>query len=178
MWRDKEVSNPYVAEIDFAYRARRDIEIKSFTHDEPFCIEVGAPIIDLLETIFDPKTAPSPKVEAVGESLRIGPDLLRKGQAITFVVLTDGPVVELSDVNPLANVDAQPEAPYQMRRRVNEAWYQAQGGILKKIVTWAIVLFVVFYIATEPDGAGALVKHVSNGLHDAATSLATFVNRI
>ena len=132
----------------------------------------------MLETIFDPKTAPSPKVEAVGESLRIGPDLLRKGQAITFVVLTDGPVVELSDVNPLANVDAQPEAPYQMRRRVNEAWYQAQGGILKKIVTWAIVLFVVFYIATEPDGAGALVKHVSNGLHDAATSLATFVNRI
>jgi hypothetical protein len=50
--------------------------------------------------------------------------------------------------------------------------------MLKKIITWAIVLFIIFYVATEPNGAGNLVHHAYNGLHDAANSLATFVNSL
>jgi len=50
--------------------------------------------------------------------------------------------------------------------------------MLKKIITWAIVLFIIFYVATEPTGAGNLVHHAYNGVHDAASSLATFVNSL
>jgi hypothetical protein len=50
--------------------------------------------------------------------------------------------------------------------------------MLRKIITWAIVLFVLFYLATEPTGAAGVVHHAYNGLHDAATSLATFVNSL
>jgi hypothetical protein len=50
--------------------------------------------------------------------------------------------------------------------------------MLKKIIGWAIVLFIVFYIATQPAGAAGLVHHGYNGLHSAANSLARFVNSL
>ncbi len=50
--------------------------------------------------------------------------------------------------------------------------------MLKKVITWAIVIFIVFYLATQPTGAANVVHHAYNGLHSAATSLATFVNHL
>ena len=41
--------------------------------------------------------------------------------------------------------------------------------MLKKIITWAIVIFIIFYIATEPSGAAGIVHSIYNGLHSAAT---------
>lgn len=50
--------------------------------------------------------------------------------------------------------------------------------MLRRIITWAIVLFIIFYIATQPAGAAGIVHHAYNGLHDAASSMATFVNSL
>jgi hypothetical protein len=50
--------------------------------------------------------------------------------------------------------------------------------MLKKIITWAVVLFVVFYIATEPSGAAGFVHDAFNDLHSAANSMARFVNSL
>jgi hypothetical protein len=50
--------------------------------------------------------------------------------------------------------------------------------MLGKIIRWAIVLFIVFYIATEPAGAAGFVHHFYNGLHEAANSMARFVNSL
>jgi hypothetical protein len=50
--------------------------------------------------------------------------------------------------------------------------------MLKKILTWAVALFAIFYIATQPGAAAVAVHHAYNGLHEAATSLATFVNAL
>jgi hypothetical protein len=50
--------------------------------------------------------------------------------------------------------------------------------MLGKIIRWAIVLFIIFYIATEPAGAAGFVHSAYNGLHDAATSMARFVNSL
>jgi hypothetical protein len=49
---------------------------------------------------------------------------------------------------------------------------------LKKILTWALVLFVVYYLATQPVGAAHVLHHAYNGLHQAGTSLSTFVNSL
>jgi hypothetical protein len=43
--------------------------------------------------------------------------------------------------------------------------------MLRKIITWAIVIFIIFYVATQPSGAAAIVHHIYNGL-------ATFVNSL
>jgi hypothetical protein len=50
--------------------------------------------------------------------------------------------------------------------------------MLKKVITWAIVLFIVYYLATQPHGAANFVHHVYNGLHSAANSMSTFVNTL
>lgn len=50
--------------------------------------------------------------------------------------------------------------------------------MLKKILTWAIVLFIVFYLATQPVGAANAVHHAFDGLKHAGNSLATFFNAL
>jgi hypothetical protein len=56
----------------------------------------------------------------------------------------------------------------------------APGGVqmLGKIIRWALLLFIVFYLITEPTGAAGLVHGAIDGLHSVATSLATFVNSL
>jgi hypothetical protein len=56
----------------------------------------------------------------------------------------------------------------------------ALGGVqvLGKIVRWGLLIFVVFYVVTEPAGAAGLVHGAIDGLHTVATSLATFVNSL
>jgi hypothetical protein len=56
----------------------------------------------------------------------------------------------------------------------------APGGdhMVRKIVTWGLVLFVVFYLVTDPTGAATFVHSIFNGLHSVASSLATFVNSL
>lgn len=50
--------------------------------------------------------------------------------------------------------------------------------MLKKVITWAIVIFIVYYLATNPAGAAHFVHGVFNWLRGAASSLATFVNSL
>ena len=50
--------------------------------------------------------------------------------------------------------------------------------MLKKVISWGVVVFVVYYLATQPTGAAAIIHHIYNGLHQAGHSLATFVNSL
>jgi hypothetical protein len=49
---------------------------------------------------------------------------------------------------------------------------------LKQIITWAIVIFIVFYVVTQPAAAGAVVHNILSGLKSAGSSIATFLNSI
>ncbi|MBX6769532.1 MAG: hypothetical protein IRY90_20690 [Actinomadura rubrobrunea] len=48
----------------------------------------------------------------------------------------------------------------------------------KKIVTWAAVAFVAFYVIREPGGAARSVNTAASGLASVADSLATFVTEL
>ncbi len=50
--------------------------------------------------------------------------------------------------------------------------------MLKKVITWAIVIFVVFYLVTQPTAAANLIHTWYNGLKSIAHSLATFVSSL
>lgn len=60
------------------------------------------------------------------------------------------------------------------------AWTPTLRGrvMLKKILVWALVVFVVFYLLTDPNGAAAFVSHVLHGLKTAGKSLSTFVSKL
>ena len=51
-------------------------------------------------------------------------------------------------------------------------------SMLKKVITWAIVIFIIYYLATDPAGAAAFMHHIFNGLKTIGASLATFFNSL
>jgi hypothetical protein len=49
---------------------------------------------------------------------------------------------------------------------------------VKKIVTWAIVIFLVYYLVTKPTGAANVMHNIFSMLQSAGSSLATFLNSL
>lgn len=49
---------------------------------------------------------------------------------------------------------------------------------VKKIATWAIVIFLAFYLVTNPTGAAHAITNLLNLLRNAGNSLATFFNSL
>jgi hypothetical protein len=49
---------------------------------------------------------------------------------------------------------------------------------LKKIVSWAVIAFIAYYLYTQPAGAGGFMHNVFHVLRLAGTSLATFLNTL
>jgi len=49
---------------------------------------------------------------------------------------------------------------------------------LKKVLTWLVVAFVVFYVIQAPESSAQMVRNVGTALGDAATSLAAFVGSL
>jgi large-conductance mechanosensitive channel len=49
---------------------------------------------------------------------------------------------------------------------------------LKKVVTWLIVAFVVFYVIQAPEQSAVLVRNAGHALGGAASSLANFVKSL
>ncbi len=49
---------------------------------------------------------------------------------------------------------------------------------MKKVLTWGAIAFVIYYLATNPDGAANVVTGALNWLKSAGDSLAQFLNHI
>jgi hypothetical protein len=50
--------------------------------------------------------------------------------------------------------------------------------MLKKVITWAIVLFIVYYLVSQPHAAAGVVHSAFNGLRSAGNSLSRFVSSL
>ena len=50
--------------------------------------------------------------------------------------------------------------------------------MLKKVLTWGGIAFVIYYLATNPDGAANVVTGALDWLKAAGNSMANFLNHI
>jgi hypothetical protein len=50
--------------------------------------------------------------------------------------------------------------------------------MLNRIIGWALVAFIVYYLVTNPEGAAGLVHSILDGLRHAGDSLARFINQL
>jgi hypothetical protein len=50
--------------------------------------------------------------------------------------------------------------------------------MLRKVITWAIVLFIVYYLVSNPHGAAGAVQSALHGLRSAGQSLSRFVDNL
>jgi hypothetical protein len=69
---------------------------------------------------------------------------------------------------------------YELLTRGSDLLRQLQGGdhVLRKVITWAIVIFIVYYLATDPSGAAHALQSAFNGLKSAGNSMSRFVNKL
>lgn len=49
---------------------------------------------------------------------------------------------------------------------------------IKTVLTWAFIIFIVYYLATQPVGAAHSVHSIFDGLRSAGNSLSRFVNSL
>jgi hypothetical protein len=49
---------------------------------------------------------------------------------------------------------------------------------LKKVVTWLIVAFVMFYVIQQPEKSADMVRSAGHALGSAASSMAAFVGSL
>lgn len=49
---------------------------------------------------------------------------------------------------------------------------------LKKVITWLVVAFVIFYVIRAPDQSAQFVRNAGHALGSAASSLAAFVGSL
>jgi hypothetical protein len=47
---------------------------------------------------------------------------------------------------------------------------------MKKVITWALVAFLVFYIVTKPNDAAGIFRQLGNGVKGLATGFGAFVS--
>ncbi len=50
--------------------------------------------------------------------------------------------------------------------------------MLRKVITWAIIIFIIYYLATDPTGAAHALHSAFNGLKHAGNSMSQFVNKL
>lgn len=49
---------------------------------------------------------------------------------------------------------------------------------VKKVAGWAVIIFIAFYLFTNPTGAAHAMTNLLNLLKNAGTSIATFLNSL
>ena len=49
---------------------------------------------------------------------------------------------------------------------------------LKKVVTWLVVAFVIFYVIQQPEKSAEMVRGACHALGEAASSMAAFVGSL
>ncbi|MBA3277890.1 MAG: hypothetical protein H0U22_04075 [Geodermatophilaceae bacterium] len=45
---------------------------------------------------------------------------------------------------------------------------------IRRIIAWLVLLFVIFFIVTQPETAAGLVRSIFSGIGDAVSALASF----
>ncbi|HUZ39541.1 MAG TPA: hypothetical protein VMV17_24720 [Streptosporangiaceae bacterium] len=167
--KGRKLGNPYLVQIRLINRGYRDITSAAFDQNRPFSIELGAPITALLDTVCQPPDRLIPAAVINGTAVDVGPALIRRRSAVTFYLLVDGGVERLEWESPLIHVDvdyAQPQAGSPV------------GINVYKVLGWAAVIFVVFYLVTDPGGAAQAMISLRDALKQAWSSLATFLSSL
>ena len=118
--------------VQLVGRGRKDIPSDAYNDGQPLRLDVGARIVEILQTTSAPETLPVPSIAAYGTALAIGPSLIGKRHDITITVLTDGGTPSLTCRSSLIDVE--------VRARADERSDRAQA-IQTLLVLAAALLF-------------------------------------
>jgi hypothetical protein len=90
---------------------------KEMYEGDPYRVELGARVVDLLKETNNLSEHPAPALEVCDSSLKIGPGTIHRGQRLTYGVLVDG-AADVQQISPFPDVDLakSDEAPDRLLR--------------------------------------------------------------
>jgi hypothetical protein len=90
--RGRLLERPYVIELVIVGRGRRDIPRDAFDNGEPIRLDLGVPIVELLQstTSDSDSSRPVPQVRVDGTALAVGPVLIGRRQELVLSALVEG----------------------------------------------------------------------------------------
>lgn len=147
----RPIEDPHLLTLRVDMRGPRDISNSDFNGGKPLVFHFGVPLIAPVgETIG----VEDGDLNIAAGSFSIGPRLIRKGMVARIQIIADG-IPEITMSSSLIDVD------------VREMVDAGQGGsMMRKVLTWAAIAFVIYYLAT------------TNWLPKAGASLAGFLNNL
>jgi hypothetical protein len=113
--RGRVLADPRALTVELVSRGRKDIPSDAYNDGEPLKLNIGAPIVEILQVASEPATLPVPAVAADGTAVHIGPSLIGKRHTITITVLTDGGQPTLTCQSPLIDVQVRQQRSDETR---------------------------------------------------------------
>lgn len=149
----QEMREPYLVTFSLANRSRADIRRDDFDGEEPVAFDFGTRV--MLLGSARPGNEDRARFRVEGDSVKVGPALIRHGETLSLRLLTSKPPAVRVDQNSLAEVSLR----------------EKRGGYWRTAVT--IPLIGVLLVATTL--ASGLVSHylTSAGSRTASASLPT-----
>ncbi|MEU1820296.1 hypothetical protein ABZ543_34730 [Streptomyces roseifaciens] len=99
--------HPHVLDVRLMNRGRRDVASSHFDSGTPIRLDVGAPIVEVLDVVSQPDWLHTPTTAVDDTAVTIAPGLIAKGQTIRCSVLVDGPAPRLTCQASLIDVTIQ-----------------------------------------------------------------------
>jgi hypothetical protein len=112
-----QLVSPHTANIQLVSRGRLDIPRSAFDGEQPLQLDVGAPIVEMLNVTTSPDR-PTPPLNIDHRKLFIGPCLIGHREAIEISLLVDGDPKLSRLPQSLENVDIRRGDPDQARQTV------------------------------------------------------------
>jgi hypothetical protein len=107
------LTEPHVLEVQLLSRGRKDIPSSAYDGNVPIRLDVGAMIIEVLQTNSEPSPLPAPRVTIDGTALEIGPALIGKRQKISITILAEGSSPQLNCQASLIDVHVKQLTPIE-----------------------------------------------------------------
>jgi len=148
------LTNPRVVEVALAVRGHHDIANDDFNNGDPLILDLGTNILDILDT--DSENGAAPPITVDSTTLKIGPGLISRRQAITITVLTDGDKdPHLTCRNNLINIDPVNRDPTEATTK-GRVW----KGVLLNVGALAMAGIVSVVLGTPSDPAPSALQVV------------------
>ena len=127
--RGRRLTAPYLVEVTLRSQGRHDIPSSAFDRARPLVFDLRASVIEVLPIVCDPPSAPKPPVEHEGRLLKIGPELIFRGQTITIPLLLDAgwPRLDCTE-STLIQVTVAPQPERERKGLVRAAAATAMAG--------------------------------------------------
>jgi hypothetical protein len=103
-----DLADPNVIALEIENVGKSHINSQDFDQGRSLSFGLDAPIVKILSSRHRPNSAPSPRISVEDNEVKLGPELIAKGEVIEIAILADGPVgnIEVA-LDPIGDADVQ-----------------------------------------------------------------------